>query len=261
MSDLENIKDLLSKELNLVHLEYEQHIHSQVPLLEEVNSYILLHRGKELRSLLVLLSAAVPSASSLAISPSVIKYAAVVEMLHNASLLHDDVVDQSPLRRGSQSVPYHWNSRLAILCGDYYLAQVMRLLQETDDKEAMRIVNHTVIEMSEGEILQQQYIADAQLDSAVYYEILRRKTASLMQASCQLGNPSMQSFGLHYGMAFQLWDDINDYDEDLAIAKPPVEVLQKEKQKHLAAAFDLITPFPSSKYKDAITSLLEILNS
>lgn len=259
MTNLEKIKEILSEELNLVHREYKEHVHSQVPLLEEVNSYIHQHRGKELRSMLVFLSAAAPTATTHAITPTIIKYATVVEMLHNASLLHDDVVDQSPIRRGSQSVPYHWNKHLAILCGDYYLAQVMRLLQEANDKEAMRIVNRTVIEMSEGEILQQQYIANARLDETTYYEILRRKTASLMQASCQLGNPSMQSFGHHYGMAFQLWDDINDYDEDQAIAKPPVEVLQNEKEKHLAAAIDQINPLPPSKYKDAITELIEIL--
>ena len=258
---LDNIKSVIHEPLEQVHLLYSNRLHSAVALLQEVNDYVFLHKGKELRSMLVLLSSGVATGSGESITDATIKCAAAMEMLHNASLMHDDVVDDASERRGNPSVRQRWNNKLAVLCGDYYLAQVMHLLQEIDDKQTFDIVNRTVIEMSEGEVLQQQYIAAGQLDHNTYYEILRRKTASLMTACCELGNPLMRSFGEHYGMAFQLWDDINDYDEDTSLPKPTIEELRAEKQKHIAAAIDQLAPLPPSKYKDAITNLVEILNS
>ena len=241
------------------HDVYANRLHSAVALLQEVNDYVAEHNGKELRTLLVLLSASAPSGSSDTITQAKINYAAAMEMLHNASLMHDDVVDNSPMRRGHQSVKQRWNNHIAVLCGDYYLAQVMRLLKDSDEKRAFDIVCRTVIEMSEGEVLQQQYINAAHLDSSTYYEILRCKTASLMAACCELGDPSMHTFGEHYGMAFQLCDDINDYSEDSSLPKPPPDELLAKKNEHIAAARKCLSPFPPSPYKDAITNLLEIL--
>lgn len=261
---LDKIKATVAGPLETVHKVYADHLHSQVPLLQEVNNYLSAQKGKELRILLVLLSASAASGNAEAITSKTINYAAAMEMLHNASLMHDDVVDNSPIRRGRHSVKQRWNNQLAVLCGDYYLAQVMRLLKASDEKHALDIVCNTVIEMSEGEVLQQQYIMSAnsslQPQGDTYYEILRRKTASLMAACCELGDPTMRTFGEHYGMAFQLWDDINDYSEDAELPKPPSDELFVQKNKHMAAAKDALSTLPPSKYKDAITSLLEILN-
>ena len=259
---LDNIKSVIAEPLEKVHKVYADQLHSRVALLQEVNDYVSDHKGKELRIMLVLLSASAPSGSADAITEATINYAAAMEMLHNASLMHDDVVDDSPIRRGQKSVKQRWSNKLAVLCGDYYLAQVMRLLKQSDEKRAFDIVCHTVIEMSEGEVLQQQYITESQKhkDKSTYYEILRRKTASLMAACCELGSPQMRTFGEHYGMAFQLWDDINDYYEDSDIPKPPMEELVTKKNEHIAAAKESLTSLPPSPYKDAITNLLEILN-
>lgn len=257
---LDNIKSVISEPLERVHKVYSTRLHSSVALLQEVNDYVTGNNGKELRTILVLLSASAPTGTEQSITENTIKCAAAMEMLHNASLMHDDVVDETSERRGNPSVRQRWNNKLAVLCGDYYLAQVMRLLKEIDDKQAFDTVNRTVTEMSEGEVLQQQYIATGRLDRDTYYEILRRKTASLMEACCELGNPAMKNFGKHYGMAFQLWDDLNDYAEDPSIPKPPIEELEQKKALHIAAAKEALTPLPPSQYKDAISTLLTILN-
>lgn len=260
---LDNIKAILAEPLGEVRKLYADSLHSEVLLLQEVNDYVSTQKGKELRTLLVLLSSAAPSGDPDSITANTINYAAAMEMLHNASLMHDDVVDDSPIRRGQKSVKQRWSNKLAVLCGDYYLAQVMRLLKLSDEKLAFDIVCHTVIEMSEGEVLQQQYImnmsASSHSQQDTYYEIIRRKTASLMAACCELGSPQMRTFGEHYGMAFQLWDDINDYDEDASMPKPTIEELIARKNEHIIAAQNSITPLPPSPYKDAITGLLEIL--
>ncbi len=259
---LDNIKATVAEPLETVHRIYTQRLKSPVRLLQDVNDYVSEQRGKELRILLVLLSAG--AATDGKITPKTINYAAAMEMLHNASLMHDDVVDNSPVRRGRSSVKQHWNNQLAVLCGDYYLAQVMRLLMDSDEKRAFDIVCNTVIQMSEGEVLQQQYIVEAcsthTLQRETYYDILRRKTASLMAACCELGDPSMRAFGEHYGMAFQLWDDINDYYDDNEFPKPPLDELVMIKNEHIAAAKQALSPLPPSTYKDAITELLDILN-
>lgn len=258
---LDNIKAVIKEPLEKVHKVYTDRLHSSVALLQEVNDYVSGNGGKELRTILLLLSAASATGSGQSITDTTIKCAAAMEMLHNASLMHDDVVDEACERRGKLSVRQRWNNKLAVLCGDYYLAQVMRLLKEIDDKQAFDTVNRTVTEMSEGEVLQQQYIATGRLDRDTYYEILRRKTASLMEACCELGNPAMKNFGKHYGMAFQLWDDLNDYTEDSSIPKPPIDELVQKKDLHIAAAKEALSHLPPSHYKDAITSLIEILNN
>lgn len=257
---LDNIKSIISEPLQQARSEYEQHLHSGVSLLQEVNDYVSAHKGKELRTILVLLSACAASGTEKSITAAIIKSAAAMEMLHNATLMHDDVVDEATERRGNPSVRQHWNNKLAVLCGDYYLAQVMRLLQEIDDRKALETVNRTVTEMSEGEVLQQQYIASGRLDRDIYYDILRRKTASLMQACCELGDPRMKDFGAHYGMAFQLWDDLNDYAEDTTLPRPSEKELLVKKNEQIAEAQKSISTLPPSKYKDAITELLTVLN-
>jgi octaprenyl-diphosphate synthase len=257
---LDNIKAVIKEPLEKVHKVYSDRLRSSVALLQEVNDYVSGNNGKELRTILVLLSAGAATGSGQSITESTIKCAAAMEMLHNASLMHDDVVDEASERRGNPSVRQRWNNKLAVLCGDYYLAQVMRLLKEIDDKQAFDTVNRTVTEMSEGEVLQQQYIAEGRIDDKTYYEILRRKTASLMQACCELGDTRMKDFGAHYGMVFQLWDDLNDYAEDATLPKPSQEELLAKKREQIAEAKKELAPLPPSKYKDAITELIEILN-
>ena len=135
-------------------------------------------------------------------------------MLHNASLLHDDVIDTADTRRGQPSVNARWGNATAVLVGDWLLAQIMRLLDEVDDRSATRLVNRTVIEMVEAELLQQQvqttHETPMPLTPATYLKIVDGKTARLFATACALGNPLYEDFGLHYGRLFQMRDDIAD---------------------------------------------------
>lgn len=253
-SRLDNIKQVVEEHLRAARNLYCAQLHSDIALLQEVNDYVAKRKGKELRTLLLLLSAGEH------IDQNSIRLAAAMEMLHNASLMHDDVVDEAEGRRGGESVNKRWSNQVAVLCGDYYLAQTMALLGEVHNEDATHIVNRTVIEMSEGELLQQQYIKSGNYQSDIYYDIIYRKTATLMAACCELGNRSMRTFGEHFGMAFQLRDDLMDREEDKLIPTPPEAEMRQELDKHISEALKCISSLPDSKYKNAIKELTEILN-
>lgn len=194
-----------SPELNLVQQEYIRRItQGNAPILLEVEHFLASTPGKMIRPKLTLMSAATLAPT---ISQRTLLMAVAVEMLHNVSLLHDDVVDNSPTRRGLPSVANHWGNATAVLVGDYLLAQLMQLLHEIDDKQASSLIAKTVVAMSESELYALQ---SAPSDAASYLRILDGKTARLMATSCALGNPMLEKFGLHYGRFFQLRDDIAD---------------------------------------------------
>lgn len=178
-------------------------------LMQQVKAYIGTRQGKMLRPRLTLLAAATLGDDHLA-SHRILLLATAVELLHNASLLHDDVIDHADSRRGQPAVNARWNSRVAILVGDYMLAQLMRLLDEVDDRQATRMLNNTVMAMTEGELLQQETLAGKPLSEEDYLRIIDGKTARLFATACALGNPLYEDFGLHYGRLFQLRDDIAD---------------------------------------------------
>lgn len=181
-------------------------------LLRQVEQYTAQREGKMLRPRLTLLAAATLGDEVLH-SRRTLLLATCVEMLHNASLLHDDVVDAADSRRGQPSVNARWNSRVAVLVGDYHLAQIMTLLNEVDDMEASRLINSTVMAMVESELLQQEVLSGAEMTEDRYLKIIDGKTARLFSAACSLGNPEYADFGLHYGRLFQLRDDIADGDD------------------------------------------------
>lgn len=194
-----------SPELNLVQQEYIRRItQGNAPILLEVEHFLASTPGKMIRPKLTLMTAATLAPT---ISQRTLLMAVAVEMLHNVSLLHDDVVDNSPTRRGLPSVANHWGNATAVLVGDYLLAQLMQLLHEIDDKQASSLIANTVVAMSESELYALQ---SAPSDAASYLRILDGKTARLMATSCALGNPMLEKFGLHYGRFFQLRDDIAD---------------------------------------------------
>lgn len=194
-----------SPELNLVQQEYIRRItQGNAPILLEVEHFLASTPGKMIRPKLTLMSAATLAPT---ISQRTLLMAVAVEILHNVSLLHDDVVDNSPTRRGLPSVANHWGNATAVLVGDYLLAQLMQLLHEIDDKQASSLIAKTVVAMSESELYALQ---SAPSDAASYLRILDGKTARLMATSCALGNPMLEEFGLHYGRFFQLRDDIAD---------------------------------------------------
>ena len=203
-------------------------------LLRQVEHYSATRQGKMLRPRLTLLAAATLGDEVLH-SRRTLLLATCVEMLHNASLLHDDVIDNADSRRGQPSVNTRWNSRVAVLVGDYHLAQIMMLLDEVNDPDASRLINQTVMAMVESELLQQEVIAGLEMTQDIYLEIIDGKTAKLFSAACALGNPAYTDFGLHYGRLFQLRDDVADGEstpwtrlliatEEEALAQMPVRL-------------------------------------
>lgn len=181
--------------------------------LPSVIDHITSRKGKMLRPRLTLIAAATLGDEHLDERRTLL-LATAVEMLHNASLLHDDVIDTADTRRGQPSVNARWGNATAVLVGDWLLAQIMRLLDEVDDRSATRLVNCTVIEMVEAELLQQQvqttHETPLPLTPATYLKIVDGKTARLFATACALGNPLYEDFGLHYGRLFQMRDDIAD---------------------------------------------------
>lgn len=172
-------------------------------LLRQVEEYTAGRLGKMLRPQLTLLAA---DTLGQADSRRTILLATAVEMLHNASLLHDDVIDHADSRRSLPSVNARWSNAVAVLVGDYHLASLMELLLEVDDREATQRVNNTVKAMVEAEL-----IAQESCDSEnTYLKIIDGKTARLFATACAFGNPLYEDFGLHYGRIFQLRDDIAD---------------------------------------------------
>lgn len=227
---LQEIKSTISEPLSKMEEQYRRTLYSPVPLLNEINDYLLARSGKQIRPLLVILSAyaGIGELDENTMQEK-INLAIAMEMLHNSSLMHDDVVDESELRRGRETVRQHWSNKIAVLSGDYYLARVMQILNEIGDSNISQIVNSTVIEMSEGELLQQQVSRNMDQNEANYYSVIYKKTASLMKACCQIGYDGLKTFGEHFGMAFQIRDDIMDYHTDKETGKPQGNDIRERK--------------------------------
>lgn len=195
--------------LEQVYSEYQRRItHGNSDLLRQVGAHIAAYGGKMLRPRMLLLAADTLGQGE---SERTLRLAVCIEMLHNASLLHDDVIDRADTRRGQPSVNSHWSNAIAVLAGDYLLAQVMHLLDEVGDDNATRLVNDTVVSMVEAEMLAQE---NPQIDSSTYLRIIDGKTANLFALAAELGNPSYREYGLHYGRLFQLRDDVADGEDN-----------------------------------------------
>ena len=227
----------LEDSLNAVRKEYLCRMtRGNGQLLREVEQFVTSRLGKMLRPQHTLLAADTLGQAS---SRRTILLATAVEMLHNASLLHDDIIDHSDTRRGQPSVNAQWNNSVAVLVGDFLLAQVMRILHEVNEPETTQRVYQTVEAMVEAEILQQEVKNTSDLlPQTSYLKIIDGKTARLFATACALGNPEYEDFGLHYGRLFQLEDDITDGEaneytdelirqekETLAAIKPSLTIL------------------------------------
>ena len=198
----------LEPELEQVRREYLRRMtQGDNTLLRQVEAHITARNGKMLRPRL-LLQAATTLGDEAVHSRRTLLLAVCVEMLHNASLLHDDIIDRADTRRGQPSVNARWGNATAVLVGDWLLAQIMRLLDEVDDRRATRLVNDTVINMVQAELLQLE--RSEVKDISTYINIIDGKTARLFATACALGNPDYEDFGLHYGRLFQMRDDIAD---------------------------------------------------
>ncbi len=211
-------------------------MNSNVSLLNLIIRYMTKKRGKQLRPILVFLAAELCGG----VTKRTYTGAAMVELLHNATLVHDDVVDESTVRRGIASINSAWNNKIAVLIGDYLLAKGLLASIDGDEFEFLKITSHSVRRMSEGELLQIQKSREADTDEETYFRIISDKTASLMSSCCEIGAASstddkgkkeaMKQFGENIGIAFQIKDDIFDYQgKDSIIGKPVGNDIKEKK--------------------------------
>jgi len=243
-NDLELIKEPIKEELNKFEIFFKSNLKSNIPLLGIITRFILRRKGKQIRPTLVLLSASLLGK----INESTYTAASLIELLHTASLVHDDVVDESFERRGFFSLNALWKSKLSVLTGDFLLAKGLLLSIEKQEYSLLGIVSEAVKEMSEGEILQIRKIRYLNINMDDYFEIIRKKTAALIAACAACGAKSvnatdediikMKKIGELTGIAFQIKDDLLDYQRNGKIGKPTANDI-KEKKMTLPLIYSL----------------------
>jgi octaprenyl-diphosphate synthase len=244
MITLDDIRPLIGKELDEFEVKFKESMKSSVPLLDKITYYLIKRRGKQLRPMLVFLSAGVHGK----ISESTYRAAALIELLHTATLVHDDVVDETYRRRGYFSINALWKNKIAVLVGDYLLSRGLLLAVKNKEHKLLEIVSTAVQKMSEGELLQIEKTRKLDITEEEYYEVIRCKTASLVAACCAAGAASagmdevntdkMWKMGETIGMAFQLKDDLLDFGSGEDIGKPTGTDI-KEKKMSLPVIYSL----------------------
>ena len=231
---MKNVYEIIGEELKVFENKFSQAVKSNVSLLDTVMKYIIKRKGKQLRPMFVFLSAKLHGE----INDSTYRAAALVEMLHTATLVHDDVVDESMERRGFFSINAVWKNKIAVLVGDYLLSKGLLLSTENGEFEQLRILSEAIKQMSEGELLQIEKTRKLNIDESVYFEIIKNKTASLLSSACAVGAYSttqnqeicnqMKLFGEKTGIAFQIKDDLFDYGSE-GIGKPTGNDIKEKK--------------------------------
>lgn len=254
MSTVDLIKAPIQSEMDEFEIRFRSSMKSTVPLLDKITHYIVKRKGKQLRPMFVFLSAKVCGS----MNDSTYRAASLIELLHTATLVHDDVVDDSNERRGFFSVNALWKNKIAVLVGDYLLSRGLLLSVDNKDYQLLGLVSNAVREMSEGELLQIEKARRLDIEEPVYFDIIRQKTASLIASCCACGAASvtndeekvkkMRTFGELTGIAFQIKDDLFDYGSDEGIGKPTgIDI--KEKKMTLPLIFALNKASSSEKRK------------
>ncbi|NNE54959.1 MAG: polyprenyl synthetase family protein [Flavobacteriales bacterium] len=223
---VQDIKAPIVEEMKEFERHFRQAMKSNTALLDKITHYIIKRKGKQMRPMFVFLSAKATGE----VGENSYTAASLIELLHTATLVHDDVVDDANMRRGFFSINALWKNKIAVLVGDFLLSRGLLLSVERGQFELLRIVSQAVQEMSEGELLQIEKARKLNITEEVYFEIIRQKTASLIAACCAAGANSsgadekttqlMYDFGLNVGMAFQIKDDLFDYGSGMNIGKP-----------------------------------------
>ncbi|CAM4286529.1 polyprenyl synthetase family protein [Cytophagaceae bacterium 50C-KIRBA] len=239
--------------------KFRQFMRSKVMLLDTIMNYIIQRKGKQMRPMFVFLSAGVMGE----INEKTHRGAALIELLHTATLVHDDVVDDSNYRRGFFSINAIWKNKIAVLVGDYLLSKGLLLSIENEDFDLLKSVSTAVREMSEGELLQIEKARKLDITEDIYFDIIRKKTATLISACCAIGVQSVgaseeyvqiaREFGDRVGVAFQIKDDLFDYG-DAEIGKP-LGIDIKEKKMTLPLIYSL--QHTSSSTKKRIIHLIK----
>ncbi|HCV81948.1 MAG: polyprenyl synthetase [Zunongwangia sp.] len=236
MKIISQIKLPVEREMELFEKKFFQSMSSKVALLNRITHYIVNRKGKQMRPMFVFLVAKMVSDGK--VNERTYRGASVIELIHTATLVHDDVVDDSNRRRGFFSINALWKNKIAVLVGDYLLSKGLLLSIDNNDFDLLKIISVAVREMSEGELLQIEKARRLDITEEVYYDIIRQKTATLIAACCSLGAASvkpdsgdvenMRRFGELIGMAFQIKDDLFDYGEE-KIGKPTGIDIKEQK--------------------------------
>ncbi len=236
MKIAEQIKQPIAFEMELFEQKFQLSMSSKVALLNTITHYIVNRKGKQMRPMFVFLVAKMLNNGE--VSERTYRGASVIELIHTATLVHDDVVDDSNIRRGFFSINALWKNKIAVLIGDFLLSKGLLLSIDNNDFDLLKIISVAVREMSEGELLQIEKARQLDITEDIYYEIIRQKTATLIAACCSLGAASvkpnspevesMRKFGELIGMAFQIKDDLFDYGTK-RIGKPTGIDIKEQK--------------------------------
>jgi len=235
MANIQQIQAPIEEDIKSFEKKFRESMKTRVMLLDKIMNYIVKRKGKQLRPMFVFLTARVCGD----VNESTYRGAALIELLHTATLVHDDVVDDANYRRGFFSINALWKNKIAVLVGDYLLSRGLLLSIENNDFQLLKIVSEAVKQMSEGELLQIEKARNLDITEAVYFEIIRQKTASLISSCCAVGAASSgasdevinkaRMFGEKVGMAFQIKDDLFDYNTAEIIGKPVGIDIQERK--------------------------------
>lgn len=259
MAIAKQIREPVAKELKEFELFFGQVMQSDIPLLKSITNYIYRRKGKQIRPQLVFLTSGLNGQ----ISNSSYVAAAMIELLHTATLMHDDVVDEAYERRGAFSINALWRSKIAVLAGDFLLSKGLQIAVEHHEYELLRHISRAVQEMSEGELLQIDHARKMNVDEETYYKIIRKKTATLIAACAVTGAQAagasaeqlekMYQFGENLGLAFQIKDDIFDFQPQGLIGKPTGNDVKEGKLTlPIIHALNQVSPIEQSKIKALI---------
>ncbi|MFI5159955.1 MAG: polyprenyl synthetase family protein [Sphingobacteriales bacterium] len=243
MLSINEIKKPIEADIDAFEERFKTSMQSSVPLLDRITHYIVKRKGKQIRPMFVFFSASICGG----INDATHRGAALVELLHTATLVHDDVVDNSYQRRGFFSINALWKNKIAVLVGDFLLSKGLLLSINNGDFNLLKIVSEAVKQMSEGELLQMEKARKMDVDEPIYYDVIRQKTASLIASCCACGAASagaddatverMRLFGEKIGIAFQIKDDMFDFGTD-DVGKP-LGIDIKEKKVTLPLIYSL----------------------
>lgn len=235
MATLNEIKAPIKTHIDKFENYFNNSINTPVPMLNKIMKYIIRRKGKQMRPMFVFFAADITGE----INDKTYRAATLIELLHTATLIHDDVVDDSNIRRGLFSINALWKNKIAVLVGDYLLSRGLLLSLDNDDFELLKVVSNATREMSEGELLQIEKARRLDIEEDIYFEIIRKKTASLIASCCACGATSsgagadviarMHSFGENVGIAFQIKDDLFDYKNDGLSGKPNGADIKEKK--------------------------------
>ena len=235
MLKIKDIKQPVSKEMALFESKFKNSLKTSVPLLDKIMHYIIKRKGKQMRPLFVFLTAKLFNN----VNESTYTAASLIELLHTATLVHDDIIDEANFRRGVFSINALWKNKISVLVGDFLLSRGLLLAVENEQFQLLKIMSTAVKEMSEGELLQIEKTRRLDITEEVYFEIIKKKTAALISACCEAGAAStnahkndilkMRTFGEKAGIAFQIKDDLFDYTQNSLIGKPTgIDIREKK---------------------------------